>query len=215
MKKGKKILQTQAKKNEWGRKGVQPVLKKIWNFIWYEESLLSWIVNIILAFILVKFIIYPSLGLILGTQFPVVAVVSTSMEHGMNFEEWWRIHQGRYRDWEMQESDFESFKNGFNKGDIMVLVGKRPKKLKMGDVIVYSTQEREKNPIIHRIVETKQENESYFFQTKGDNNNGQLSFEKRIGEEQIIGKAVVRIPYLGWVKIIFTEMVKGVQNAVL
>ena len=56
-------------------------LKKTWKFIWEDDSFLSWLVNIVIAFVLVKFIIYPLLGLLLGTGFPVVAVVSCSMEH--------------------------------------------------------------------------------------------------------------------------------------
>ena len=37
--------------------------------------------NVVLAFVLIKFIIYPGAGLIMGTRLPVVAVVSESMEH--------------------------------------------------------------------------------------------------------------------------------------
>ena len=59
--------------------------QKIWYFIWEDDSVLSWIVNIILAFVLIKFIVYPGLGLVFGTDFPVVAVVSGSMEHEGNF----------------------------------------------------------------------------------------------------------------------------------
>ncbi|MBD3204072.1 signal peptidase I [Candidatus Woesearchaeota archaeon] len=56
--------------------------KKIWYFIWEDDSILSWIVNVVLAFVLIKFIVYPGLGFLLGgTSHPVVAVVSGSMEH--------------------------------------------------------------------------------------------------------------------------------------
>ena len=56
------------------RKKFINILKKTWHFIWEDDSLLSWIVNIVLAIVLIKFIIYPGLGLVLGTGFPVVAV---------------------------------------------------------------------------------------------------------------------------------------------
>ena len=52
------------------------ILEKIWKFLWKDDSVWSWIVSIILAFLIVKFAIYPFLGLILGTGFPIVAVVS-------------------------------------------------------------------------------------------------------------------------------------------
>ena len=52
---------------------------KVWYFIWHDDSVWSWIVNIILAFLLIKFIVYPGLGFLLETEYPVVAVVSGSM----------------------------------------------------------------------------------------------------------------------------------------
>ena len=51
------------------------------------------------------------------------------------------------------------------------------------------------------------------FSTIGDNNKGQLSFEKNINSEQIIGKAVFKIfPYVGWVKLIFFETNKPISE---
>ena len=61
------------------------ILKKIWNFIWHDNSVWSWLVNVILAFVLVKFVIYPGLGFLLHTTHPVVAVMSSSMEHNGDF----------------------------------------------------------------------------------------------------------------------------------
>ena len=61
-------------------KKTRKQLKKIWYFIW-DDSIWSWIVNIILAFVLIKFVVYPGLGFLLNTSHPVVAVVSSSMEH--------------------------------------------------------------------------------------------------------------------------------------
>ena len=68
-------------------KNFKRTWKKIWYFIWEDNSIWSWIVNIILAFVLIKFIVYPGLGLILSTSHPVVAVVSESMEHNGNFDD--------------------------------------------------------------------------------------------------------------------------------
>ena len=51
--------------------------------------------------------------------------------------------------------------------------------------------------------------EDYYFQTKGDNNPQsypQLQ-ETEISEDKLVGKAVFRVPLLGWVKIIFTELI--------
>ena len=112
-------------------------IRKIWNFIWYDNSLFSWIVNIILALIIVKFIIYPGLGLIFSTSHPLVAVVSSSMEHNnQNFDDWWLSNRGWYEENGITKDQFEKFrfKNGFNKGDIMVLFGSED--INVGDIIV-------------------------------------------------------------------------------
>src|SRR3989338_1208402 len=111
--------------------------KKVWHFIWYDDSFLSWIINVIIAFILVKFIVYPGLGLVFGTEFPLVAVVSCSMEHDMEFNSWWKDNQDLYQSYNISKEQFENFKfkNGINQGDIMVL--KKADKLNVGDVIVF------------------------------------------------------------------------------
>jgi len=194
------------------KKKVKKLLKKIWHFIWEDNSIWSWIVNIILAFILIKFIVYPGLGLVLSTSHPVVAVVSKSMEHNMKFNEWWDKNKAWYLQNGIEKEDFEIFslKNGFNKGDIMVLIGKDAENIEVGDVIVF--RGNRKDPIIHRVVDKRQNNSIINFQTKGDNNkdsikNSQLD-EINIREEEIIGKAVIRIPLLGYIKIGFVELLK-------
>ena len=150
------------------------VLKKIWHFIWHDNSLASWIVNVILAFLIVKFLIYPGLGLLFGTGYPVVAVVSSSMEHNSDLEPWWNNNKGWYVNMNITEEDFFSYplKNGFNKGDIMVLIGRKPMNIKKGDVIVFKGSL--KDPIIHRVVKLYRE-DKYYIQTKGDNNRDSIT----------------------------------------
>ena len=67
-------------KKEKSQKYSSP-LGKVWHFIWHDDSIWSWIVNIILSFILIKFLVYPGIGFALSTTHPIVAVVSGSMEH--------------------------------------------------------------------------------------------------------------------------------------
>ena len=69
--------------------GYRKALKKVWHFIWEDNSIWSWIANIALAFVLIKFVVYPGLGFLLNTTHPVVAVVSESMEHNSDFDSWW------------------------------------------------------------------------------------------------------------------------------
>ena len=181
-------------------------LKKTWSFIWNDNSLLSWIVNIILAFLIVKFLLYPGLGLIMQTNHPIVAVVSGSMEHNGNFDDWWEENRQWYEEHGFTKEQFSSFSmsNGFNKGDIIFLIGTN--NIRVGDVIVF--QGNSKNPIIHRAVNRYAEEGKIFYTTKGDANSGssQELGEIKIPEERLIGRSIFRIPYLGWIKIIFTEL---------
>lgn len=196
-----------------GKRKLKKLLKKTWHFIWEDDSLLSWIVNIILAFVLIKFIVYPGLGLVLSTSHPVVAVVSESMEHNnMEFDAWWENNGEWYILNGINKEYFEAFqlKNGFNKGDIMVLRGSDAENIEIGDSIVFRSDR--KDPIIHRVVKKTQEDDGVYFQTKGDNNKDSIKSpqldETNIGEDIIIGKVIFRVPLLGYIKILFVEMLK-------
>src|SRR3989338_418222 len=79
-------------------KDLKKFLKKLWYFIWEDDGILSWIANIALSFILIKFVVYPGLGLLLTTSHPVVAVVSESMEHNNGFDGWWEKSSAWYID---------------------------------------------------------------------------------------------------------------------
>lgn len=179
------------------------MLRKLWKFIWYDDSILSWIVNILLAFLIVKFLLYPGLGLVLGTDFPVVAVVSGSMHHEGNFDQWYDERGGWYN---LSRNEIKKwpFSSGFNKGDIMIL--KKASNINIGDVIVFRGNSN--NPIIHRVVFVGKD----FYQTKGDNNADSFNQlgETNIKENQIIGKAFGRIPFLGYVKILFSGVMGGI-----
>ncbi|MFP4567940.1 MAG: signal peptidase I [Candidatus Woesearchaeota archaeon] len=214
------------KRNSSKRKVPTSFLGKTWHFIWHDDSILSWFVNVILAFLIVKFIFYPLLSLALGSSLPLVAVTSSSMEHRVSssgdvnsicgtsvdfsgrpsFDVWWSVCGKWYE--ENTNISFEEFKSfpmtrGFNKGDIILLVGTN--NLEVGDVIVF--QAAKEYPIIHRIINISEDN----IVTKGDNNQGlivdsQLN-ERRVSPSVVLGKAYLRIPYLGYVKIWFTDFI--------
>ena len=200
-------------------KGFKNFFRKFWFLLWKDNSLKGWVFSIIFIFIFIKFIFFPGLSLITGTPLPLAIVESCSMYHKGNlfsdYDEWWERHDDKYFQLEIEESEFEEFmfKNGFNKGDILFIIGINPEKLEIGDVIVFDAQQN--NPVIHRIIQIERKVDGQgnlgvlTFSTIGDNNNGQLTFEKSIQEEQIMGKAVFRIvPYIGWVKLIFYERLK-------
>jgi len=141
------------------------------------------------------------LGFIIGTSFPVVAVLSGSMEHNNFFNDWWDENHDWYSERGFTEEEFEEycFHNGFNKGDIMVIFGVKPEKVKIGDVIVYNDY-KNKYPIIHRVVNITENRKDYKYQTKGDNNFMRPD-QFYVEEKQLLGKAFFRVPLLGWVKI--------------
>ena len=183
--------------------------QKIWHFIWKEDSLESWLINIALAYVVIKFLIYPGLGFLLATSHPIVAVVSSSMHHNANLDTYWGYAGQWYEEKGITKESFRTFPmhNGFNKGDIMVLVGRDPNKIKVGDVIVFANPVRPE-PIIHRVVATHES----FFQTKGDHNTDSLPFEEQILSQMIYGKAVFRIPLLGYVKISAVNLLNLVRG---
>ena len=178
------------------------MLRKLWKFIWKGDSLISWVINIVLAFLVVKFLIYPGLGLALGTGYPVVAVVSGSMHHDGTFDEWYAEKGGLYS-FDKEEMRKWIFSDGFDRGDIIFL--KRTEDIKVGDVIVF--RGNSENPMIHRVIEA----EDSGYTTKGDNNADSYASlgESDIKPSEIIGEAFGRIPLLGYVKIIFSEVLGG------
>jgi len=198
-------------------KEVKEYWKKFWFLLWKDESVWGWIFSIIFIFLFIKFIFFPVLSLITGTSLPLAIVESCSMYHQggifSNLDSWWSRHDSKYSNLNMTKSEFIDFslKNGFNKGDILFIVGTNPEKLKIGDVIIFNGGQ--KNPIIHRIINIREENGKRIFSTEGDNNNGQLSVEKDINENQIIGKAIFKlVPYVGWGKLIFYESQQLPEN---
>ena len=198
---------------------LRKTLKKIKYFLFDDDSVWSWVVDIVIAFVLIKFIVYPGLGFLLATTHPIVAVVSGSMEHDGSFDDWWAEHEAFYERLDISKSDFREypFKNGFNTGDIMVLRGKSPEDIEVGDIIVYQGA---RDPIIHRVVKKWFEDGHYYYQAKGDHNTGSLLNELEVREDQIIGygkyekgsTALFRIPFLGYIKIIFVKLIGIIVN---
>lgn len=203
---------------------MKDILRKVWKFVWEEDSLASWLVNVAIAFVLIKFVLYPGLGWALGTPAPIVAVVSGSMEHEGSFDSFWsdsvccspscasQLVQGSfYEKLNISRNDFRDFPfvNGFNKGDIMLLYGADD--IKIGDVIVFINPQR-KDPIIHRVISVSGEGESARYTTKGDRNCDIGNFEKNIPKSNIIGKAAWRVPWLGWVKILAVGLLNIIRG---
>jgi hypothetical protein len=209
---------------KWGKFKLQG--KNTWNFFWNDDSIWSWLANIVVAFLVIRFIVYPVLGLLLGTSYPIVAVISESMEHGTSddnicgkhfvdfpesYDTYWEVCGQWYESNGITKEEFRKFpfKNGFRKGDVILLWRANEGNLEIGDILIF--QGGKVQPIIHRIVNNWKEDGSVYYQTKGDHNNGIITGvygEEKIGVERVLGKGLVRIPYLGWLKILFVDAVK-------
>lgn len=243
-----------SKKSKQTRSNKKPsFLKEVWDFVWNDDSIWSWIANVAIAFLLIKFIVYPLLALFLGTQLPIVAVISDSMSHTpsqscekgsfftgecleyskdvleicgeqqttkkkLNFDNYWFKCGNWYEDNGITQEEFSEFKlkNGFEKGDVIVLGKADPEKLKIGDVLVFISnldpQKKRPYPIIHRIVDIQETNKGKMFSTKGDHNGYQISSttfnEDEIYESQILGKGVAKIPLVGYIKLWFVDLLQ-------
>ena len=214
-------------------------IKKAWNWIWNSDSIFSWIIALIIIFIIIKFVLFPILSLIMGTSLPLAGVESSSMDHQIakneygrltlcgntydekeryNFEEYWDICGKWYEDRDITKAQFEEFpiKNGFKKGDIIIVWGRFEPKV--GDIIIFQVnpESSSPHPVIHRIVKI----ENGIIETKGDHNKEQLTKnnnpfntdETNIRQSQIVGKAIIKVPYLGWPKIWLTEFINIFRN---
>lgn len=105
-----------------------------------------------------------------------------------------------------------SMEPNISRGDLVVLVNAND--IRVGDVIIFDTPS-EPIPVIHRVIKI---NDDGTYQTLGDNNRGQQhEWEKQIEKSQIIGKSMLVIPYLGWVKILIFEYLlpTSLRNIVL
>jgi len=196
---------------------IKEAAKDFWNFIWKEDSLASWIVSLILAFIIVKFIFFPLLSFAFGTPLPLVVVESGSMHHPGNlfgnifqtkssFETFWTKSSVWYLEHNINKEKFLKFSlsNGLEIGDIVIASGRA--NYKIGDIIIFNANQA--YPIIHRIINITEKDGKQIYSTKGDNNPGQLQIEEEITKEQILGKAILRIPRIGWIKLFFVKLIQ-------
>jgi len=150
--------------------------------------------------IFIAFVLYQGLAFGLGTDMPVVAVVSESMEHDASMQtdhyNWLQTHMN----YNQSYVDSWPISGGFVRGDMPIV--QKLDKYSVGDVIVYSLP-NQNVPIIHRIIKV---NEDGSYMTKGDNNPALLPFETSVKWQQIHGRVIFIIPKLGYFKVILSDI---------
>ncbi len=201
-------------------KKIRDDVKKALKWLNESDSILADFIWLIIFYIIIRFVIFPLLGFFLHTSYPLVAIVSTSMQHEMPFDQWWNskpcnaclVQKEWYEKHNITKEQFLQFPwpNGLNKGDVMILYGKKPEEIKVGDILVFTTPSGK--AVIHRVIKKWQENGTWYFQTKGDRNpdsSGSIFIlETRIRQDRVLGVAIFRIPWLGWPKAWLQDMMQ-------
>ena len=136
-----------------------------------------------------------------------------------NFENWWLSHKDWYESRNISKEQMKEagWIRGMKMGDIIVVSNRG--EIEFGNVIIFKPNKESlaPRPIIHRVISLNH------ISTKGDANQEQLKLnnnvyrtdETNISKEQIVGKAVFKIPRIGWAKLIFVkiyEIIKGVPQ---
>ena len=142
----------------------------------------------------------------------------------LKFDDWWLFCGNYYlKNAQIPKAEFSKFKysNGLNIGDVMVLYGKNPKDINVGDILIFNNPKNEMfqrigGPVIHRVIKKwKDKNGKYHFQTKGDHNPASIkNLEEDIKEEYVIGVPILRIPIIGYVKLAGYEAVKHIKGLI-
>lgn len=78
-------------------------------------------------------------------------------------------------------------------GDVAIIKKCNPNDVIVGDVIQY---QMDGYTVVHRVIEKNQSKGQVTFITKGDNNNSPDA--KPVSEDQLIGKAIFKIKYIGY-----------------
>ena len=78
-------------------------------------------------------------------------------------------------------------------GDVVIVKKCNANDIVNGDIIQYQMKGY---TVIHRVVEKKQKNGEYYFTTKGDNNPSED--KESVKEDQVLGKVIFKVKYLGY-----------------
>ena len=172
---------------------MKELLKKFWKLFWKDESLLGYIVFLVVTYLVLKFVIMPLFMYVFGIA-DITGIVTESMVHydETNYRGWLIEHNLSDENW--------PFKNGIYPGDAVVVKKCSFDDIHVGDVISYNAPIGIK--IVHRVV---YKGDSYVV-TKGDANPEPLYFEYNVTPDMINGKAVYRIPYIAYPRIMITRL---------
>ena len=174
------------------------LLRKLWKNEYVQTAVVIGLI------VLVVFGFWYGSQLALNTQYPVLAVVSGSM---------CVPYDGACQGWFSLTHPFE---RTLHVGDLIVVQGVSPENLNANypdsDVIVFHKPGDPEELIVHRIVATEERNGVLYFFTKGDGNGvnkwpdtptrseyDPWNNNQGVPQDLVVGKVIMRIPYLGHV----------------
>jgi signal peptidase len=102
----------------------------------------------------------------------------------------------------------DSMEPNLKRGDYVICIGIKAEDIGVGDIIIFDL--RGKSNIVHRVInKTKDLDGNWRFLTKGDNNSNPdeepYDINTWVREENIVGKVIFKIPYIGWITLIARE----------
>lgn len=100
----------------------------------------------------------------------------------------------------------------YKRGDLVIIYGKQPKKINVGEVILFKVKEVSE-PVLHRVINKKKNRTGVYFKTKGDNN-PYVDPWGWVSGENVFGVVVFGIPQIGYLFIlippIFFRIIAGI-----
>jgi len=161
------------------------VLKRLWKNEYFKTAvMIIFVVAIVFGF-------WFGSQIVLSTSYPALAVASGSM----------CILPGSYCDgWS------HPFEPTLHVGDLIIVQGVNPEEIKAapypdGDIIVFHQPYAGGELIVHRAVAKEERDDKWYFQTRGDGNKGPDSPTPNIPEDNVVGKVILRIPWVGHISL--------------
>jgi signal peptidase len=89
-----------------------------------------------------------------------------------------------------------SMSPSINAGDVVVTQEQSSSSIITGDIITFQESNNQNKLVTHRVVNISERNNTLFFETKGDANQGKD--QQLVSENELVGKVIFTIPYLGY-----------------
>jgi len=155
-------------------------LKQLWKNEYFQT-----VITIVLMIVIVLGFWY-GLQFALGTSYPALAVASGSMclSPAASCDGW-----------------THPFERTLHVGDLIIIQKMKAEEIKAepypnGDIIVFR-KPGDEDLIVHRAIAKENRSGTWYFQTKGDGNSIPDSTSPNIPEENVVGKVVMRVPWIG------------------